>query len=85
MPAMSSSFSPECKALPTEITDTLEALQKFRETIDLDAPLAHIHIHRRAEVFEQNVIALYKSTNLNLRSKPKVYFNGESGIGAGPV
>ena len=68
--------------------DPMAALEAFRkENIDVDSAREQFYISRLegSEELKRDIFGLYKDPHRNLKARPKVRFEGEEGVGAGPV
>lgn len=65
-----------------------DKITKFKEsTITTDAPRQLFSVCRNegVEQLKLNILGVYKNPNTNLKSRPRVRFEGEEGVGAGPI
>ena len=68
--------------------EPMAALEAFRkENIDVDSAREQFYISRLegSEELKRDILGLYKDPRRNLKARPKVRFEGEEGVGAGPV
>lgn len=57
----------------------------YRKTMKSNGPPSRIYISRLGDELEADILLLYKGKEFNLRASPKVRFEGEVGVGSGPV
>ena len=74
----------ECSSNPKTPSEIMEA---FRKTVDEDAPTQYFKVCRLNDPEEKqaDILCNYKNPKTNLRAPVKVRFEGESGVGTGPV
>ena len=77
---------------PVEINDNettfKSGLEHFRkETVDESAPRQRFTVSREdgMEELKKDILGCYKNPNVRLTAKPRVKFEGEEGLGSGPV
>lgn len=64
----------------------VRALEKFCKTVKRgSSPPSRIYLSRLHGDLENDILQLYKASNFSLTAEPKVRFEGEAGVGSGPV
>lgn len=68
--------------------DPAAALAAFqKENTDVNSPREQFYVSRLegSEEMKRDILGLYKDPRKNLKARPKVRFEGEEGVGTGPV
>ena len=76
------------QSTPEEIGDPAVALKAFqKENTDVNSPREQFYVSRMEghEEMKRDILGLYKDPRKNLKARPKVRFEGEEGVGTGPV
>ena len=60
-------------------------LENYRKTVKRTAPPMRIYLSRLEGDLENDILQVYKGKDFNLTAEPKVRFEGEAGVGSGPV
>ena len=71
-----------------EKLDPAGALKAFqKENTDVISPREHFYVSRMygSEDLKRDILSQYKDPRKNLKACPKIRFEGEEGVGAGPV
>ncbi|CAB3994772.1 PREDICTED: uncharacterized protein LOC107356592 [Paramuricea clavata] len=80
--------TPEKMGNVSKKLDPMAALETFRkENTDVNSAREQFYISRLEgiEDMKRDILGLYKDPRKNLKACPKVRFEGEEGVGAGPV
>lgn len=62
-----------------------EALEKFRRSTTKEGPPCRIYVSRLKKEVASDILLFYKGRKTDLTAKPLVRYEGESGIGSGPL
>jgi len=87
-PAFTSKTTPEKMRTYTQTLSPMDALEDFqRSNTQRDKPRERFFVSRMEgnEELKNDILGLYKDPRKNLRVPPRVRFEGEEGVGAGPV
>lgn len=60
-------------------------MEKFCKTVKRGSSPSRIYLSRLHGDLENDILQLYKASNFSLTAEPKVRFEGEAGVGSGPV
>lgn len=63
----------------------VRVLENYRKAVKTSAPPLRIYLSRLKDDLETDILQLYKGKDINLTAEPKVRFEGEAGVGSGPV
>ena len=64
---------------------SIRVLKNYRKAVKAGAPPLRIYLSRMTDDLETDILQLYKGKDINLTAEPKVRFEGEAGVGSGPV
>ena len=60
-------------------------LENYRKAVKTSATPLRIYLSILTDDLETDILQLYKGKDINLTAETKVRFEGEAGVGSGPV